>query len=176
VSTPEPPKKKTMESASEDVVRLFNSGDSAGLFALFGPDMQRAVPLEKQRTVREALYQAKGKILASEPVESKERRAVYRLKAERGEWTMRLSVDQSGDRADLNHHVDFPSQRRAADLVQVDASGSSHRGDGKKNNGPLFERSWGVEPVFSGVTVTRGGNTEKISDYTWLKGDRVGEH
>lgn len=42
-------------------------------------------------------------------------------------------------------------------------------------DGPLFEKSYGVEPVFQGVSVTRDGVAEKRAEYTWLKGDRVGE-
>jgi murein DD-endopeptidase MepM/ murein hydrolase activator NlpD len=48
----------------------------------------------------------------------------------KGEW----SVFWGGDNEDVNYHVESPSQRRAADLVVVDASGTSHRGDGKKND------------------------------------------
>ncbi len=185
----------------------------------------------------------------------------------RGQWL----VFWGGDTPERNQHLDHPSQRRAADLVMVDASGSSHHGDGRANpdyfaygqevlavadgtvitvvdgvpenvpgevnpylapgnmvivkhadtlysayahlqpgrirvkpgaklkrgavlglcgnsgnssephlhfqlqDGPLFERSWGVEPVFADVVVSRAGTTEKVKEYTWLKGDRVGE-
>jgi murein DD-endopeptidase MepM/ murein hydrolase activator NlpD len=36
-----------------------------------------------------------------------------------------------------------------------------------------FDKSWGVEPVFAGVSITRDGQTTAASDYTFLKGDRV---
>jgi murein DD-endopeptidase MepM/ murein hydrolase activator NlpD len=171
----------------------------------------------------------------------------------------------------VNHHVGQKSQRRAADLVVVDAGGRTHRGDGRKNDdylaygqevltvadgtvitvidgipenapgelnpaflggntvivkhtdslyslyahlqpgklkvkvgakvrqgavlgvcgnsgnssephlhfqlqdAPLFEKSWGVEAVFKDVPVVRDGKPTKIADYTWLKGDLVGE-
>jgi murein DD-endopeptidase MepM/ murein hydrolase activator NlpD len=42
-------------------------------------------------------------------------------------------------------------------------------------DGPLVDHSWGVEPVFHDVPVTRGGNAAVMKDYTWLKGDLVGK-
>jgi murein DD-endopeptidase MepM/ murein hydrolase activator NlpD len=183
----------------------------------------------------------------------------------RGTW----SVVWGGDTRELNHHVDSPSQRRAADLVQVDDSGATHRGDGRANrdylaygkevlavadgvvvtavdgvpdnqpgemntmfvpgnlviiehaggvwsayahlvpgslavkvgakvrrgqllgrcgnsgnssephlhfqveDGPRFEKSWGIEPVFAAVEVTRDGVRERPETYTWRKGDQV---
>ncbi|PCC73919.1 Peptidase family M23 [Nannocystis exedens] len=183
----------------------------------------------------------------------------------RGEWL----VFWGGDRKELNHHVDHPSQRRAADLVIVDASGKSHKGDGRAltdyyaygqdilamadgvvvsvvdgvhdspigelnpyiapgnmvvlrhegevhsvyahllpgsikvkpgakvrrgqvlgacgnsgnssephlhvqlQDGPRFEKSWGIEAVFAEATVTRDGAAAPRTDYTFLKGDKV---
>lgn len=183
-----------------------------------------------------------------------------------GQWF----VFWGGDRIELNQHLDHASQRRAADLVVMDDSGKSHRGEGKSNadylaygreilavadgsvltvidgvpenvpgemnryvapgnevilkhsdtlfsvyahlqpgkirvkigqkvkrgavlglcgnsgnssephlhfqlqDGPLFEKSWGIEPVFEDVSLTRGGETSRVKVYTWQKGDRVG--
>lgn len=42
-------------------------------------------------------------------------------------------------------------------------------------DGPLLESSWGVEPHFADVFVVRAGVQSRASDYTWLKGDLVGE-
>jgi murein DD-endopeptidase MepM/ murein hydrolase activator NlpD len=185
----------------------------------------------------------------------------------RGQWT----VFCGGDRLELNHHVNAPSQRRAADLVIVGSDGKTHRGDGKTNgdyyaygqdilavadgeivtvvdgvpenlpgelnsyfvpgnlvvmrhtgnlysayahlepakmrvkvgtrvkrgtvlglcgnsgnssephlhfqlqDGPQFEKSWGVEAVFQNVTVARDGKSERVASYSFLKDDRVGE-
>lgn len=47
----------------------------------------------------------------------------------RGEWT----VFWGGATREQNYHVNFPNQRRALDIVVRDASGSSSRGDGKRN-------------------------------------------
>ncbi len=183
----------------------------------------------------------------------------------RGEWL----VFWGGERAEDNHHISAPSQRRAADLVIVDEAGKTHRGDGKDlkdyyaygqdilamadgvvitavdgvpdsvvgelnpyfvpgnivvvrhegtvhsayahlipgslrvkpgdrvrrgqvlgkcgnsgnssephlhvqfQDGPRFERSWGLEAVFAEAQVVRGGASERRKDYTFLKGDRV---
>lgn len=182
-----------------------------------------------------------------------------------GTW----SVFWGGDREELNYHVKSPSQRRATDVLVVDAAGKTHKGDGKKNedyfaygkdilavadgtvvqaidgmkdnepgvmsplmalgnsviiehpgpvysmyahlkagsvkvktgakvkkgtwlgacgnsgntsephlhfqlqDGPLVDHSWGVEPTFPNVSVTRDGKTSVMNDYTWLKGDLV---
>ena len=46
----------------------------------------------------------------------------------RGNWT----VVWGGDRLELNHHLGHASQRRAADLVMVDADGKTHAGNGER--------------------------------------------
>lgn len=43
-------------------------------------------------------------------------------------------------------------------------------------DGPLFEKSFGVEPRFKETAVVRDGKALQIADYTWLKGDLVGVH
>lgn len=40
-------------------------------------------------------------------------------------------------------------------------------------DGPRFEKSWGIEPVFAGVEVTRDGARTRHASYSWRKGDRV---
>lgn len=183
----------------------------------------------------------------------------------KGEWR----VVWGGDTPRKNRHVIERSQRRAADLVKVDAAGKTHEGDGKKNedyycygqevlavadgvvtmaidgvpenepgfmnryfalgnavivkhtddlysfyahlqsgklrvkvgskvkrgdvlgltgnsgnssephlhfqlqDGPRLEASWGVEPFFSNVEVTRDGKKTREASYTFLRGDRV---
>lgn len=183
----------------------------------------------------------------------------------KGEWL----VFWGGDTAAVNHHVEAPSQRRAADLVIVDKEGKTYKGSGQQladyyaygqdilamadgvvvtavdgvpdsvlgelnayfvpgnlivvrhgdgvhsayahlipgslkvktgakvrrgqvlakcgnsgnssephlhvqlQDGPRFEKSWGIEAVFGEVTVVRDGQTSKRADYTFLKGDRV---
>ncbi|WP_146645497.1 M23 family metallopeptidase [Labilithrix luteola] len=42
-------------------------------------------------------------------------------------------------------------------------------------DGPLFENSYGVEPIFKDVSIVRNGNASKLAEYTWLKGDLVGD-
>jgi murein DD-endopeptidase MepM/ murein hydrolase activator NlpD len=43
-------------------------------------------------------------------------------------------------------------------------------------DGPLFERSWGVEALFRDVDVTREGKLETLAEYTFLKGDKIEGH
>jgi len=40
-------------------------------------------------------------------------------------------------------------------------------------DGPRFEASWGVLPIFTGVQVTRGGKTARSDAYQLLKGDTI---
>ena len=40
-------------------------------------------------------------------------------------------------------------------------------------DGPSFDKSLGIEPVFSGVDITRDGARTRQAEYTWRKGDRV---
>ena len=183
----------------------------------------------------------------------------------RGQWL----VFWGGETPAVNQHIGSPSQRRAADLLKVDAEGKDHTGDGKKNtdylafgadvlavadgtvlnvtdgvpdndpgvlnpyvltgnsvtiehegkvfsvyahlkdhsvkvregmkvkkgtvlgacgnsgqtsqphlhfqleDGPSTAASWGIEPVFPEVILTRDGKTSKGKDYTFLKGDRI---
>ncbi|MDB4943966.1 MAG: Peptidase, family, partial [Labilithrix sp.] len=40
-------------------------------------------------------------------------------------------------------------------------------------DGPTVEASWGIEPVFPELRLTRDGKTSNAKDYTFLKGDRI---
>jgi hypothetical protein len=40
-------------------------------------------------------------------------------------------------------------------------------------DGPDGNKSWGVEPVFESVVVTREGTTQTVTGYTFLKDDRI---
>jgi murein DD-endopeptidase MepM/ murein hydrolase activator NlpD len=40
-------------------------------------------------------------------------------------------------------------------------------------DGPRIEASWGITPVFDNVSVTRGGKTMTVNEYTFLRGDVV---
>jgi len=183
----------------------------------------------------------------------------------RGEWV----VVWGGGKREVNHHVNVPDQRRAADLLMMGSDGKTHRGDGTSNadylvygqevlavadgtvetvvdgtpenvpgkenqyvipgnyvvvrhepalfsvsmhlqpgkirvkpgahvkrgavlglvgnsghstephlhfqlqDGPDGNGSWGVEPVFERVVVTRDGKSETVTGYTFLKDDRI---
>ncbi len=66
----------------------------------------------------------------------------------RGTWL----VFWGGDTRELNYHVDFPTQRRAADLVVVGDDEKSFRGDGKANR-DYFAYGRPVLAVADGVVV-----------------------
>ncbi len=301
---------RTADEVAAEIVRRINEGNAEAVVALFGEPMRKAFPLEKSGPFVRGILSEKGKLvkLEREPGKGNEQHGVYRLEAERGDWTFDLHVDTDGkvlgmkltappppappvakstiplglpfkapffvfwggDRLEINQHVTHASQRRAADIVMVDAGGESHRGDGKKNSdylvygqevlavadgsvvtaidgvpenepggmnpyvapgnlvvvkhadalysayahlqpgklrvkegakvkrgqviglagnsgnssephlhfqlqdGPRFEKSWGIEPVFANVPVKRDGTTTTIAEYTFLKGDIVG--
>lgn len=40
-------------------------------------------------------------------------------------------------------------------------------------DGPNMNASWGIEPIFQDVVLTRDGKTSKAKDYTFLKSDRI---
>ncbi len=42
-------------------------------------------------------------------------------------------------------------------------------------DGPLLEKSWGVDPVFKDVALVRNGKSIKMAEYTFLKGDLIGD-
>ncbi len=42
-------------------------------------------------------------------------------------------------------------------------------------DGPLLEKSWGIEGVFQNVTVVRQGARSQVAEYTFLKGDVIGD-
>ncbi|WAS90819.1 peptidoglycan DD-metalloendopeptidase family protein [Nannocystis punicea] len=296
----------TATAMAAEVLQHINAGDGEGLFARFSPQMQAAVPLSQLQPLVHSLVEARGRLTEVTPIEASERSGRFRLVAERGEWSLQVTVDEQGriagllvrepeaqappvarsaplglpfrgewlvfwggDRKELNHHVAHPSQRRAADLVIVDAAGKSHKGDGRAlsdyyaygqdilamadgvvagvvdgvpdspigelnpymapgnmvvlrhegevysvyahlvpgsikvkpgarvrrgqvlgacgnsgnssephlhvqlQDGPRFEKSWGLEGVFAEAMVTRDGAAAPRTDYTFLKGDKV---
>lgn len=67
----------------------------------------------------------------------------------RDEWL----VFWGGDRPEINQHVAVPSQRRAADLIKVDATGKSHRGAGRELT-DYYAYGQDVLAMTDGVVVT----------------------
>jgi hypothetical protein len=169
-------------------------GDAAGLHSLFDDRMKAAVPRESIGPMLAQLVEQRGAFRDLEPIEVAGNHGTFRLRAERGEWRLEVSLvaagaiagmrvkppDASadapapvaksqialglpfhgewfvfwgGDTRELNYHVDTESQRRAADLVVVDAAGSSHRGDGKAN-GDYFAHGKPVLAAAEGTVVT----------------------
>jgi pimeloyl-ACP methyl ester carboxylesterase len=67
----------------------------------------------------------------------------------RGEWT----VIWGGDRPEVNHHTEDPSQRRAADLAIAGLDGKTYRTDGK-TNADYLDYGQPVLAVADGTVVT----------------------
>ena len=82
----------------QKVVRLLQAGDGAGLFAMYGPNMQRAFPVATVRGFVSGILAGQGAIVSSTrlPEEQPPDEAKYRLKAERGDWLMSLAFDPGG--------------------------------------------------------------------------------
>jgi murein DD-endopeptidase MepM/ murein hydrolase activator NlpD len=90
----------------------------------------------------------------------------------RGRWT----VMWGGDTLALNHHVEVPSQRRAADLVIVGDSGRTFRSDGK-NAADYYAYGQEVRAVADGTVVTAvdgvPDNTPGLKDTYFVPGNVV---
>lgn len=67
----------------------------------------------------------------------------------RGQWSVRWG----GDTLDVNHHVFYLGQRRAADLVVLGPDGKTYRGDGKRNE-DYYAYGQEVLAVADGTVVT----------------------
>jgi murein DD-endopeptidase MepM/ murein hydrolase activator NlpD len=83
---------------ADQVVRLLQAGDGAGLFALYGPDMQHTFPVDTVRRFVSSILARHGAIMSSSRLpgdDSSDRRA-YRIKAEKGDAMMSLAVDSAG--------------------------------------------------------------------------------
>jgi murein DD-endopeptidase MepM/ murein hydrolase activator NlpD len=295
-----------LDATAAKVIHALNSANVAALFALFGPAMREALPLDRTETFAAEVVQAGGRIASHERVELRGRTGVYRVIAERRDWRLRLvlngdhmiiglnfgdppdppppvtrtaplrlpfhgawTVAWGGDNEADNHHISHNNQRRAADLYIVDGEARTHRGEGRANQdyyaygqdivsastgnvvtvingvpdnvpgsmngyfalgnavvvqhgdnefalyahlqpdsirvrvgqrvrpGTTIGRSgnsgnttephlhfhvqttaaiqdgWGIEPLFSGVALTRGGQESAPGEYTFLRGDRI---
>lgn len=170
------------DAVAARVIELINARDAQALFALFDPEMQRAVPLETLAPFVAQVSERRGQLrsVEREDAEQRKREGRFRVRAAKADAVLRLSlaadgrisglfitspppadpqvvrssiglrlpvrgrwlVFWGGDRPELNRHLDANSQRRAADLVIVDAAGKSHRTDGKTNQDYY---AWGKE-------------------------------
>jgi hypothetical protein len=295
-----------LDAVEKTVFASFVAHDPKMLFDLFGPEMARAVPLEKIAEFMTGVLAGVGEWRTAErsPGHGDIHLGTWRVHAERDDREMNIALDgrgriaafwiklvepdiarsdlpitlpfrgewmvlSGGDRAEVNHHIEDPSQRRAVDLAITGPDGKTYRTDGKTNadyldygqpvlavadgtvvtaidgvpenlpgaldaymapgnavilqhgpklfsvyahlkpgslkvrpgarvkrgatvglcgnsgnssephlhfqlqDGPAFEKSWGVEAVFPKVKLTRDGATRVASGYTFLKGDRI---
>jgi murein DD-endopeptidase MepM/ murein hydrolase activator NlpD len=84
------------DRVKDELVRRLNARDGDGVFSLFSEAMKGALPREKTRATVEGILAAKGRIESAERLSGSERRATYRLRAERGEWQLELHVAPDG--------------------------------------------------------------------------------
>lgn len=79
-------------------MKLVNAGDADGLFALFDPRLQDAVPLEAARQMVQSIVEARGKLTsaARTPGEASPTMGTYRIRAERGQWQLSLHLAPDG--------------------------------------------------------------------------------
>ncbi len=151
-------------------VTFFNTNNNDSIVAMFSPEMNAALPLEKFSQVTNGLKSQFGKIKQIRFVRSQGSTALYETTFERaglgmsitlnstnqiagllfkpyseakviernttrmqvpfkGEW----SVTWGGDTKELNYHVESVAQKNAFDILIRDSSGSTHNGNGQKN-------------------------------------------
>lgn len=89
---------RTADEVAAEIVRRINEGNAEAVVAMFGEPMRKAFPLEKTGPFVRGVVSEKGKLvkLEREPGKGNEQHGVYRLEAERGDWTFDLHVDKDG--------------------------------------------------------------------------------
>lgn len=156
---------------AEKLVDAINSDDQKTIQMMAAPVLQQALPEAKARDFFRGVIRQRGKITKIGERQLTGNTARIRLICERGDWEMRLTLDDKdliiglyivpaepeiavpernktamrlpfrdewsvfwgGATEEQNYHVNTRNQRRAVDLVILDAEGKSHRGDGKVN-------------------------------------------
>lgn len=87
-----------VDDSEREVIRCIVARDARGLVSLFADPMRAALPESKAGPFIEGLLKAKGPLRAVEraPGSTGDRSAEYIVRAERGEWRMKLTVDADG--------------------------------------------------------------------------------
>jgi murein DD-endopeptidase MepM/ murein hydrolase activator NlpD len=84
-----------LDYAASKVVEAINKQDSKALYAIYAKAMRDAFTPEATADFCRRLHQAKGRIVEVSPPDEN-RSAVYKLKAERGEWQAKITLDDNG--------------------------------------------------------------------------------
>lgn len=162
--------KVSFKNVSTRFVTFFNANNNDSIVALFSPEMNAALPLEKFSQVTIGLKAQIGNIKQIRFVRSQSATALYETTFEKatlamsitlnatnqiagllfkpyseakvivrnttkmqvpfkGEW----SVTWGGDTKELNYHVESVAQKNAFDILIRDSIGSTHKGNGQKN-------------------------------------------
>lgn len=87
-----------VDIVAERVMRHLQSADADGLFALFGPSMRQAFPIDRVRDLVSGVLAEQGALLSLDrlPGESLSDRGRYRVKAQKTDGLMTLIVDPNG--------------------------------------------------------------------------------
>lgn len=90
--------KSKVDVTAAELVRRLDAQDARAVTALYGALMRDAFPVEKTQAFVRGLIAEKGPIgsFEREPGKGSARRGYYRLKAERGDWALDLTVDAEG--------------------------------------------------------------------------------
>lgn len=114
-----------VDSVRETMFAAINARDARALDALFSANMKKVLPLEKLEKWLPAILDAKGR-LGTATVEadspSSARHAVYRVKAEKGEWRVELTVADDGTILGLSFTAPLPADPPVAtsrDLLEL---------------------------------------------------------
>jgi hypothetical protein len=84
-----------VDVVKDDVVRAMNAKDAAKLFSMFSGPMKSALPTEKVTAFISGVIDSRGKITGATVIVPGKNKASYRLSAERGEWQLDLTIDDS---------------------------------------------------------------------------------
>ena len=101
---PNPPKHaRSSDEVAKEVVGSINDKNPNRLFALLDSDMRAVLPLPEAGALVQQVRESKGAIVSStREADTKSGAAVYRFKAERGEWVLELTIGTDGRIAGMN--------------------------------------------------------------------------
>lgn len=87
-----------VDAAKDRVIAAIDADDGAALFAMFDPQMQKALPRDKTQAFVTGVIAARGKLLEAEREgeHADPKQARYRVKTEKGAWELRLHLDEQG--------------------------------------------------------------------------------
>ena len=87
-----------VDELKDELLKRITAHDAAGVFAILGPGLREALPMEKLGGWVDGITSTKGKLVGSTRVAGVggPRKGVYRVQAERGEWQLEIAVSDDG--------------------------------------------------------------------------------